>query len=117
YEQQFGHLLPDGLLPCDVILEDLHLRRNLGETIDTAGYLRRFPNQAGQLRELLQLAGGPITTSAPSIPRQSGEFSVGQAVDDFDLVNSLGQGSFATVFLARQRSMQRLVALKISRSR
>jgi serine/threonine protein kinase len=39
---------------------------------------------------------------------------VGQRIDDFDLLTGLGSGAFARVFLARQRSMQRLVAVKIS---
>jgi len=39
---------------------------------------------------------------------------VGQRVGDFDLLTGLGSGAFARVFLARQRSMQRLVAVKIS---
>ncbi|MGV9610754.1 protein kinase domain-containing protein [Nocardia xishanensis] len=42
---------------------------------------------------------------------------VGQRVDDFDLLTGLGSGAFARVFLARQRSMQRLVAVKISADR
>ena len=44
-------------------------------------------------------------------------FEAGQRIDDFDLLTSLGKGAFATVFLARQCSMQRMVALKISRDR
>ncbi|WUI90695.1 protein kinase [Nocardia puris] len=39
---------------------------------------------------------------------------VGQRIDDFDLLTGLGSGAFARVFLARQRSLQRLVAVKIS---
>src|SRR5262249_13315507 len=39
---------------------------------------------------------------------------IGQRIDDFDLLTSLGSGAFARVFLARQRSLQRLVAVKIS---
>ena len=35
-------------------------------------------------------------------------------MDDFDLLTGLGAGAFARVFLARQVSMQRLVAVKIS---
>ncbi len=38
----------------------------------------------------------------------------GERLDDFDLLVLLGKGAFASVFLARQNSMQRLVALKIS---
>lgn len=42
------------------------------------------------------------------------EIAVGDQLDDFDLLTVLGSGAFARVFLARQRSMQRLVAVKIS---
>lgn len=42
---------------------------------------------------------------------------VGQQLDDFDLLTELGSGVFARVFLARQRSLQRLVAVKISANR
>ncbi|HJT33510.1 MAG TPA: serine/threonine-protein kinase [Pirellulales bacterium] len=56
-----------------------------------------------------------------SAPRETGsgishapEVDAGQRLDDFDLLLPLGQGAFARVFLARQRSMQRLVALKVS---
>ena len=38
----------------------------------------------------------------------------GDKLDDFELIAELGKGSFATVFLARQISMQRMVALKVS---
>jgi len=45
------------------------------------------------------------------------EIAPGERLDDFDLLALLGEGQFAKVFLARQRSMQRLVALKVSTSR
>src|SRR4029078_6348562 len=41
--------------------------------------------------------------------------AAGDRLDDFDLLALLGEGQFAKVFLARQRAMQRLVALKVSR--
>ncbi|WP_238846253.1 protein kinase domain-containing protein [Nocardia terpenica] len=41
----------------------------------------------------------------------------GATVDDFDLLLPLGQGAFARVFLARQRTLGRLVAVKISHDR
>src|SRR5437588_3878705 len=43
--------------------------------------------------------------------------SAGQRLDDFDLIKVLGAGSFACVFLARQVSLGRLVALKVSHNR
>lgn len=50
-------------------------------------------------------------------PSQIARIEVGQRLDDFDLLVELGSGAFARVFLARQRSMQRLVAVKISANR
>jgi serine/threonine protein kinase len=42
------------------------------------------------------------------------KYHAGDQLDDFDLLTELGRGAFAKVFLARQISMQRMVALKIS---
>jgi serine/threonine protein kinase len=52
---------------------------------------------------------GDISPSAPL-----SQIEVGQRLDDFDLLIELGRGAFARVFLARQLSLQRLVAVKIS---
>ena len=45
------------------------------------------------------------------------QIEVGQRLDDFDLLIELGSGAFARVFLARQLSLQQLVAVKISANR
>jgi len=50
-------------------------------------------------------------------PSQIARIEVGERLDDFDLLVELGSGAFARVFLARQRSMQRLVAVKVSANR
>jgi eukaryotic-like serine/threonine-protein kinase len=59
-----------------------------------------------------QLTGGAQTTDE-ALDR----IKIGQQIDDFDLLTNLGSGAFARVFLARQRSLQRLVAVKISADR
>ncbi|MFO1064059.1 MAG: serine/threonine-protein kinase [Pirellulales bacterium] len=50
----------------------------------------------------------------PRCLERPGRLRAGDCVDDFDLLLELGSGAFADVFLARQRSMQRIVALKVS---
>ncbi|WP_083873863.1 serine/threonine-protein kinase [Nocardia paucivorans] len=45
------------------------------------------------------------------------DIEIGNRIGDFDLLTELGSGAFARVFLARQRSMQRMVAVKISADR
>ena len=55
-------------------------------------------------------------TTRAVAPRDSGlpDVAAGGRLDEFDLLVELGAGSFAKVFLARQRSLQRMVALKVS---
>ncbi|MET7768173.1 serine/threonine-protein kinase [Nocardia sp. NPDC005366] len=84
-------------------------------------------NRTAEVTETM--AAGPTATSdltgtATAIGTTAGHepglfavlnrIEIGQRIDDFDLLTTLGSGAFARVFLARQRSLQRLVAVKIS---
>src|SRR5262249_37830160 len=62
----------------------------------------------------------PFVSPSPRSPSDDGHVGlpiVGQTVNDFHLLEILGAGSFARVFLARQVSLGRQVALKVSRNR
>lgn len=68
--------------------------------------------------EFQESTGTSNSSFAGTNPRaQLTHIEVGQRLDDFDLLIELGSGVFARVFLARQRSLQRLVAVKISANR
>lgn len=56
-----------------------------------------------------------VGAGAPSGPSQghADDPAVGQELDDFLLIDELGQGAFATVYLAHQKSLHRTVALKV----
>lgn len=116
YAAQFPELWIDGELPVDLIYEEFHVRRQAGEAVSPEEYQRRFPRQASHLANLLKLEGPAATSQVFSTDRPE-SFEVGQTLEDFDLLEKLGQGAFATVFLARQRSLGRRVALKISADR
>ncbi|HEV3341663.1 MAG TPA: serine/threonine-protein kinase [Pirellulales bacterium] len=116
YLQEFPELLADGHLPYDLIFEEFRLRRELGEAVNAAEYERRFPDHAVPLRRLLSAADNAPST-AMALACEVDDVAVGSRLDDFDLLLSVGNGAFARVFLARQRSMQRLVALKVSADR
>ncbi len=105
-----------GGLPVDLIYEEYHIRRSSGDEVDTTDFLRRFPEQASELRRLLELDDPECTTSLARSHRLP-DLDVGDKLDDFELLAPLGQGAFAKVFLALQRSMQRMVALKVSADR
>ncbi|QDU93682.1 serine/threonine-protein kinase [Lignipirellula cremea] len=99
--------------PADFLYEDYHLRRSKGDTVNALAYFQRFPRQAPQLRQLLGLKP-PEETETLNQPDKKITLAPGDAIDDFELLIELGEGGFAKVFLARQRSMQRMVALKVS---
>ncbi len=170
-------------LPAGLVYEEFVIRRHSGERVDPRGYLLEYPDQATELRELLnaddedqstrraaldestlggtrlegtalgdttyaapearplpgeestrvpdageltRLDASQLTAAAEGSTRATGGMSIpgssdlldrieiGQRIDDFDLLTGLGSGAFARVFLARQRSLQRLVAVKIS---
>lgn len=115
YLREFPELAADGV-PVDLVYEEFHIRRQCGLAVDPREYLQQFPNQADELARLLGVTNEFDSTSVPHHPRKENLQTVmaGQQVDDFDLLAQLGEGAFARVFLARQRSMQRLVALKVS---
>ncbi len=105
-------------LPVELIVEEFQARRQAGETLVAEDYLAEYPEHAAALEPFL----GARQTPQPSVafgrvPRMFQGLEPGVAIDDFDLIATLGKGAFGLVFLARQRSMERLVALKISLQR
>jgi serine/threonine protein kinase len=137
YVAEFPELLSGGEPPVDLIYEELHIRRAAGHEVHSQEYFERFP---GCREGLLKLLGDGLAVSSAMFAafqtdrhtssgrladavadkkpsRWLGQFAVGDQVDDFELLSELGHGAFGQVFLARQRSMQRLVALKISAER
>ena len=117
YLAEFPELIVDGKAPCDLIYEEFHLRKAAHVPVKLQDYFDRFPNQAEQLARLVENDDVSATTSLTKNIRRPQAPAVGGRLDDFDLLARLGQGAFATVFLARQRSLERLVALKVSEDR
>ncbi|HEX4149886.1 MAG TPA: serine/threonine-protein kinase, partial [Pirellulales bacterium] len=113
YLAEFPELSADGRVPDDLIYEEIHIRRQHGETVSAADYAARFPQQVARLGALLTDDRAGLTSALHQTP-QVNSFEPGQCVDDFDLLLRLGSGAFGSVFLARQRSLGRMVALKIA---
>jgi len=98
-----------------LIFEEYHARKQAEDEVTPTDYFRRFPNHATELARLFRV--DPLLRSTILVDSAAPEMlplEPGERIDDFDLLLRLGAGAFATVFLARQRSMQRLVAVKIS---
>lgn len=115
YAAQFPELreAATGEPPVDLIYEEYHVRRTSGEDVSVKEYVQRFPKSQEGLRKLLGAEGVSISSALFPV-RRIEQPRAGEKIDDFELLSELGKGAFASVFLARQVSMQRLVALKIS---
>lgn len=116
YAAMFPELCEGGVVPADLLYEEILVRRQSGETIQLEDYERRFPRQATQLARLADLQQAATSTVLVQ-PGRFEDLAPGDRLGDFELERLLGKGAFARVFLARQVNMQRRVALKISADR
>jgi serine/threonine protein kinase len=102
--------------PVELVCEEYHVRKSHGDAPDLAELCGRFPGRAEEIWRWLGDAERTMTTSlAADLVRA--EFQPGETVDDFQVLAEAGKGAFATVYLARQVSMGRIVALKVSGDR
>ncbi|CAN5569786.1 serine/threonine-protein kinase [soil metagenome] len=110
---------PDELLAT--LLTDLSNRMRRGEVADIEAVASQHPHLAKELRQLWAVAQyaelarkpaavtprGTITESTPApLPRDFGEF---------ELLKELGRGGMGVVYQARQKSLGRVVAIKMVR--
>ncbi len=102
-----------GGVPFELLVEELRLRKQNDAAFDPQEFLCAFPQHASLLKRLLAIQESDM----PSLAwRQTiaPQLHPGETIEDFELLRLLGKGAFAQVFLAKQASMSRLVALKIS---
>ena len=118
YRDRFPDLQGDALVA--LLYEDYCLREEAGETPHPSDYERRFPEVAARLREVLEiheLVAEPGSTARDDEAGCVAFPEAGETIAGFRLVEELGRGSFARVFLARERQLaDRPVALKVSRT-
>ncbi len=118
YAEEFPELKVDGL-PVELLYEEFHFRRQSGLNITPEEFIEEYPHHDAALRKWLGIGDSYESTVLvkPEEQRSLDDIVPGSTIDDFDLLLGLGRGAFARVFLARQRSLQRLVALKVSADR
>ena len=131
YLDRFPDLGDDCLVA--LVYEEFCLLEEDGQAPETADFLARYSALAEPLRRVLDihcLIGSATVSNSMSSPGLSVSVSparsdpnarvvfpeAGQTIGGFYLVEELGRGAFARVFLARERQLaDRPVALKVSR--
>jgi serine/threonine protein kinase len=111
YELVMVDVFPEKRPSLDLVLEEIQVCRELGHDPSLSDYRLRFPHLAASLLEILpttKLVRQQTTDVKPT------RFQSQEVVDDFVILRLLGSGAFADVYLAKQPSMARLVALKVS---
>jgi serine/threonine protein kinase len=110
--QQYPALASDLAEAAELVYHEFLLRQELGESPDWDGYLLQFPDCAAQLRLLRQADQLVEQTLPPGEPPHR----PGSLVDDYEILDQIGCGGMGVVFKARQRSLDRVVALKMIRA-
>ncbi|MFE6863925.1 protein kinase [Nocardia sp. NPDC057668] len=94
---------------AELVYEEFLIRGRY-RPVDPEVFAADYPEVAGELRE--RLRAGARTPAAPPADLPA-DITVGRTLDDFDLLTDLGGHAHSRMFLARQRSMQRLVAVRV----
>ena len=104
-----------------MIFEEFCLREDDQEDPDPNEYVARYPDLAERLRRVFdihRLVGTGQTTVFSAAAAPAVLFpEAGQTIAGFQLIEELGRGAFARVFLAAERQLaDRPVALKVARA-
>ena len=117
YAARYPLLGPVEQFSVDLVVGEYYARRRFGDRPAHAEYLEKFGIHYPDLTERLQAVDREMAAAKPPAPLPPDvELPPGTAVEyfgDYVLMERIGSGGMGIVYKAQQRSLKRLVALKM----
>ncbi|WP_182868750.1 serine/threonine protein kinase [Rhodopirellula sp. JC639] len=96
------------------LLDQYLSRRERGQAVGRDQWLAEHPEHAERLAQCLDAAElfGEAETGGFDLPRQP---ELPESIGDYEILSELGRGGMGVVYQAREKSLDRIVALKVMR--
>lgn len=113
--QAHPHLQSDKSAVLDLVLEEWCLRRERGDVVPPSTFCDKFPTYRKSIRRMIEVQSFMEETERGADFDEPKWPAVGDEFSEFRIIQLLGAGAIARVYLARQMTLgDRLVVIKVS---